>query len=155
MVFDGLIVSKCWKTLGSDGCGRRADGPCKEEELVAIETHDAFYVRTVGSIPYRLWVYADRVDAKLEDLAGTTLDDVTVDWRNGIVRITFLAGKQTEASAIRANDFTRVDIPRGGVGASRIVKTASRKGDTIEIVMDTGETLRIESKSFAVDVLGG
>ena len=29
--------------------------------------------------------------ATLADLEGSTLDDVTVDWRNGIVRITFLA----------------------------------------------------------------
>jgi len=96
------------------------------------------------------------VDAKLEDLAGATLDDVTVDWRNGIVRITFLPSpKHSESFAIRAEEFARVDIPRGGRGASRIVKSATRKADTVEIVMETGETLRIESKSFAIDTLGG
>jgi hypothetical protein len=95
------------------------------------------------------------MDAKLEDLAGATLDDVTVDWRNGIVRITFLPSDKLAAAAIRATDFTRVDVPRGGPGAARRVKAARRSGATVEIVMETGETLRIESESFALDVLGG
>jgi hypothetical protein len=92
--------------------------------------------------------------ATLADLEGSTLDDVTVDWRNGIVRITFLASpKLGETCAIRATDFTRVDIPRGG--ASRLVKSATRSGRSTEIVMESGETLRVESESFAIDVLGG
>ena len=96
------------------------------------------------------------MDAKLEDLAGATLDDVTVDWRNGIVRITFLPSpKIPVASAIRATDFTRVDVPRGGPGAARRVKSAAREGLTTKIVMETGETLRVDSASFAIDVLGG
>ena len=96
------------------------------------------------------------MDAKLEDLEGATLDDVTVDWRNGIVRITFLPSpKIAAASAIRATDFTRVDVPRGGPGAARRVKSANRHGSTTEITMETGETLRVDSTSFAIDVLGG
>ncbi len=95
-------------------------------------------------------------DGHLEDLTGATLDDVTVDWRNGIVRITFLPTPKThEACAIRATDFSRVEVPRGGAGASRRVKTATRRGDMIEIAMESGETLRVQSASFAVDVLGG
>ena len=96
------------------------------------------------------------MDDKLEDLKGATLDDVTVDWRNGIVRITFLPfGKHTEARAIRANDFSRVEVPRAGVGASRLVKSAARKGTTTEIVMESGEVLRLDSPSIAIDLLGG
>ena len=96
------------------------------------------------------------MDDKLEDLKGATLDDVTVDWRNGIVRITFLQfGKHTEARAIRANDFSRVEVPRGGVGASRLVKSATRKGTTTEIVMESGEILRLDSPAIAIDLLGG
>ena len=99
-------------------------------------------------------MYDPRVDGHLEDLAGATLDDVTVDWRNGIVLISFLASPKTkETSAIRASDFTRVEVPRGG--ASRKVKSAKRTGDTIEIVMESGEVLRVQSASFAVDLLGG
>jgi hypothetical protein len=94
------------------------------------------------------------VDGQLEDLAGATLDDVTVDWRNGIVLISFLASpKNKETSAIRAIDFTRVEVPRGG--ASRKVKSAKRNGDVVEIVMESGEVLRVQSASFAVDLLGG
>ena len=96
------------------------------------------------------------MEPTLDQLTGATLDDVTVDWRNGIVRITFLALPSLgEACAIRATDFSRVDIPRGGPGAARRVKSASRDGRRTEIVMETGETLRVESESFAIDVLGG
>ncbi len=92
------------------------------------------------------------VDGALADIVGAALDDVTVDWRNGIVRITFLAAKGGEAHALRATDFTRVDIPRG---KSRLVKSATRKDKTTEIVMDGGETLRIDSDAIAIDALGG
>ena len=96
------------------------------------------------------------MDAKLEDLVGATLDDVTVDWRNGIVRITFLpSSKMTAATAIRATDFTRVEVPRGGAGAARRVRSATRTGAVTEITMETGEVLRVESTAFALDVLGG
>ena len=94
------------------------------------------------------------MDEHLADLAGATLDDVTVDWRNGIVLVSFLASPKTkETSAIRAIDFTRVEIPRAA--ASRKVKTASRKGDAVEIVMESGEVLRVQSASFSFDLLGG
>jgi hypothetical protein len=95
------------------------------------------------------------VAGKLEDLAGATLDDVTVDWRNGIVLISFLPSEKHEACAIRASEFSRIDVPRGGPGASRLVKSARREGTTTEIVMETGETLRLESPSIAIDLLGG
>jgi hypothetical protein len=100
--------------------------------------------------------YPPSVQPTLEHLSGATLDDVTVDWRNGIVRVTFLPSEKVgEACAIRATDFTRVEVPRGGVGASRRVKQATRTGHATEILMESGETLRIESESFALDVLGG
>jgi hypothetical protein len=99
-------------------------------------------------------VYDPHVDGHLEDLAGATLDDVTVDWRNGICLISFLASPKTkETSAIRATDFTRVEVPRGG--ASRKVKSAKRTGNVVEIQMESGEVLRVESATFAVDLLGG
>lgn len=91
----------------------------------------------------------------LETLAGATLDDVTVDWRNGIVLVTFLAAHaQHPASALRATDFSRLEVPRGGKGASRRVRSAEQSGDTISIVMETGETLRVTAGRFAVDELG-
>jgi hypothetical protein len=94
------------------------------------------------------------VDGNLEDLAGATLDDVTIDWRNGIVLISFLASPKTkETSAIRAIDFTRVEVPRGG--ASRKVKNVSRTGDVVEVAMESGEVLRVQSASFSFDLLGG
>jgi hypothetical protein len=99
-------------------------------------------------------VYDRRVDENLQDLAGATLDDVTVDWRNGIVLISFLASpKNKETSAIRAIDFTRVEVPRGA--GSRKVKSAARKGDVVEVAMESGEVLRVQSASFSFDLLGG
>ena len=95
------------------------------------------------------------MEATLNDLTGATLDDVTVDWRNGIVRITFLPGEKIGATAIRVMDFTRVEVPRSGAGAARRVRSATRSGKTTEIVMESGEALRVESESFAIDVLGG
>jgi hypothetical protein len=93
-------------------------------------------------------------DGNYEDLEGATLDDVTVDWRNGIVLISFLASPKTkETSAIRAIDFTRVEVPRGG--GSRQVKSASHKGNVVEVVMESGEVLRVQSASFSFDLLGG
>jgi hypothetical protein len=92
------------------------------------------------------------MDGMLEDLAGTTLDDVTVDWRNGIVLITFLPSpKMRSPSALRATDFSRVEVPRAGAGASRRVKSVAQDGDTVAIAMESGETLRISAARFAVD----
>ena len=59
------------------------------------------------------------------------------------------------ATAIRVMDFTRVEVPRSGAGAARRVRSATRSGKTTEIVMESGEALRVESESFAIDVLGG
>lgn len=108
----------------------------------------------------RAFVYArsvsDTNDVKLEDLAGATLDTVTVDWRNGIVLIGFLSvGKREESCAIRAADFSRVEVPRSSGAAARHVKSAARAGDTLVIVMESGESLRVQSASFAIDTLGG
>jgi len=91
---------------------------------------------------------------KLEDLVGATLDDVSVDWRNGIVLVSFLASRaQHSTCAIRATDFSRVDVPRAG--ASRLVKGAEQTGDTVAITMASGETLRVTAARFALDDLGG
>ncbi len=95
-------------------------------------------------------------EVKLEDLAGATLDRVAVDWRNGIVLVTLLnVTKHNESCALRATEFSRVEVPRSGPGASKIVKSATRSGDTLVVVMESGESLRVQSASFAIDVLGG
>jgi len=91
----------------------------------------------------------------IDDLAGSTLDRVTVDWRNGIVLATFLnVTERDEACTVRAADFSRVEVPRGASSSKR-VKSASRSGDVLTIVMDSGETLRVESKRCDVDVTSG
>lgn len=93
---------------------------------------------------------------KLEDLAGATLDTVTIDWRNGIVLIALLGvTKHGESCWIRASDFSRVEIPRSGNDSSKRVKSATRQGDTLVLTMESGESLRVQSGAFAIDVLGG
>ena len=94
------------------------------------------------------------MDEQLADLAGATLDDVTVDWRNGIVLISFLPSpKERSPSVVRATDFSRVEVPRAG--ASRRVKSVAQDGDTIAVLMESGETLRVTAARFALDHHGG
>lgn len=97
----------------------------------------------------------DNHELSLEDLAGATLDRVVVDWRNGIVLVTLLnVTKHDESCALRATEITRVEIPRGA-SASKTVKSATRTGSTLVVEMESGESLRVESKSLAIDLLGG
>ena len=94
------------------------------------------------------------MDTRLGELPGAILDQVAVDWRNGIVRITFLSTpKRPHACAVRALDFTSVAVPRDG--ASHRVKSATSEGDLLEIAMESGETLRVRAASFAFDELSG
>ena len=93
-------------------------------------------------------------ELKLEDLAGATLDRVAVDWRNGIVLVTLLNVKDHESCALRATEFSRVEVPRSA-SASKIVKAATRSGDTLVLSMESGEALHVQSARFAIDVLGG
>ena len=94
------------------------------------------------------------MDGQLDGLAGATLDDVTVDWRNGIVLISFLPSpKERSPSIVRATDFSRVEVPRAG--ASRRVKSVAQDGDTVSVLMESGETLRITAARFALDHHGG
>ena len=81
------------------------------------------------------------------DLAGTTLDQVSVDWRNGIVLVTFLS-PQTPPPALTATDFSNLDLPRAKAGASHRVKGVRYEEETVTIAMESGETLRITAARF-------
>jgi len=87
------------------------------------------------------------VNDALHTLAGATLDQVQVDWRNGIVLISFLAAPN--ARAIRAMDFRTVAVPRSA-GSARVTSAVVRDA-ALEITMDSGERLRVEAASFALD----
>jgi hypothetical protein len=98
----------------------------------------------------------------LDDLRGATFDDLTVDWRNGIVLLGFLPSTtRTGCRALRATSVTRVALSRGS-GASAIVKDVrcsdtdgSTTGASLELTMDSGEVVRVEAASFAVSVTAG
>ena len=85
-------------------------------------------------------------------LAGATLDQVQVDWRNAIVRISFLATPQP--CAVRAMDFRSVVVPRSTGAAARVASATTRDG-ALEIALESGERLRVEAASFAFDALSG
>jgi hypothetical protein len=99
-------------------------------------------------------------DHRLGDLSGATLDQLAVDWRNGIARLTFLPSPaMRESYALRATDVIRVDVARGA-GASRIVRevrevTRDASHTTVEVAMESGEVLRLEARSIAIDGIGG
>ena len=98
----------------------------------------------------------------LDDLRGATFDDLTVDWRNGIVLLGFLpSATRTGCRALRATSVTRVALSRGSA-ASAIVKDVrcsdtdgSTAGASLELTMDSGEIVRVEAASFAVSVTAG
>jgi hypothetical protein len=95
------------------------------------------------------------------DLTGATLDELTVDWRNAIARLTFLPVKAgAETCAVRASGIVRVSLERTS-GAARVVRSVRHLAAvgspraTLEIAMASGETLRLEAASFAIDPTGG
>jgi hypothetical protein len=95
----------------------------------------------------------------LEALAGATLDHVTVDWRNGTARLTFLPGKNShEPHAIRVSELHRLHVDRTK-HASPIVKEATRAGSghhaKVSLTMESGEALVIEAGAIVLEPAGG
>ena len=89
----------------------------------------------------------------LQGLIGSTLDTVTLDWRNGIALATFLgAGGSLAAYVLRATDVTALELPRSNA-ASKIVRAAKIDGRRATIVMESGEELHVDAASFSVDAL--
>jgi len=97
----------------------------------------------------------------LEDLIGATLDEITIDWRNGIALATFLASpKMKESCALRLTGLVRVDVTRTP-RASRLVREV-RRADVpgiaparVEIALESGERLALEAASIELDPIGG
>lgn len=90
---------------------------------------------------------------KLEELKGSTLDTVTLDWRNGIALATFLgAGASRSASVLRATDVTMLELPRTAA-ASKIVRSAKIEGNRATLVMETGEELHVVAATFSFDAM--
>lgn len=89
----------------------------------------------------------------LEALAGSTLDTVTLDWRNAIALATFLrGGGSVSAYVLRATDVVALELPRSR-SASKIVRSANVVGDRATIVMTSGEELQIAAGSFSIESL--
>jgi hypothetical protein len=97
----------------------------------------------------------------LPDLLGATLDHMSIDWRNAIVRVSFLKRpSQVESHSLRVHGVSGVSLTRGA-GASRIVREA--RADTgqggsavsLHLQMESGERIVIDGASFGVDPVGG
>ncbi|MGH7280020.1 MAG: hypothetical protein ACRELY_00730 [Polyangiaceae bacterium] len=85
------------------------------------------------------------------ELAGATLDQVSVDWRNGIVVVSFLvSGGGATSKVLRAADFSRVEVPRSRKDTSHRVREVVANGDLLTIAMESGDELRINAKEFAI-----
>jgi hypothetical protein len=97
----------------------------------------------------------------LDDLAGATLDQITIDWRNGIVRVTFLASpRMKESCALRLTGVVRVDVTRSAkpsrhVRAVRRVDAPGARPARVEIALESGEHLAFEAASIELDPIGG
>ena len=97
----------------------------------------------------------------LDDLTGATLDQITIDWRNGIARATFLASsRMKESCALRLTGVVRVDVTRSAK-ASRHVRAVHRvdapgvSPARVEITLESGERLAFEAASIEIDPIGG
>jgi hypothetical protein len=98
---------------------------------------------------------------ELPELRAATLDQMSVDWRNAIVRVSFLKPPtQLESYSLRVHDVRRVTVTRGAE-ASRIVREvrveAGDEGAPVSLclAMESGETIRIDGGRFGVDAVGG
>ena len=104
-------------------------------------------------------------EPSLESLRGLTLDEITVDWRNGLARVTFLPAASTSQSfAVRVTDVTRVGLERKA-GASRVVRDVRRHAgggasaggppSSLEIEVLSGEVVVVEARAFALERITG
>jgi hypothetical protein len=95
-------------------------------------------------------------DPHLDQLAGATLDNVTVHWRNGTALVGFLpSAKMDEGYTIRVEGLRRLDITRGPM-AARLVKSATHVSKNhMELVMEKGEKLTIEADTITLVGGGG
>ena len=96
--------------------------------------------------------------ARYQDLQAAILDHVTVDWRNGTARVTFLAsGAAHGPHAVRVGELLGLHLERGAA-ASRIVReasySASKEVSVLSVTMESGEVMRIEAGSIALDGTG-
>lgn len=91
----------------------------------------------------------------LEHLRGATFDDLTFDWRNGIVLVGFLpSATRKECRMLRATGVTRMSLSRTTT-PSALVKTVRHADKGVELTLESGETLSIDAADFAVNVTAG
>lgn len=95
------------------------------------------------------------MDLALDDLRGATFDDLTMDWRNGIALVGFLpSATHKECRMLRATGVTRLSFTRTA-SASALVKEVRASDSTVDLTMESGETLSLDAAAFAVSVTAG
>jgi hypothetical protein len=97
--------------------------------------------------------------ARYENLAGATLDHVTIDWRNATARVTFLPTRGShEAHALRVSELTRLHVDRAP-HASRVVREVTRTEVggrvSVSIAMESTEVVQIDAGVVVLESIGG
>ena len=92
----------------------------------------------------------------LDHLAGATLDNVTVQWRNGTAIVAFLpSAKMSEGYAIRIEGLRRLDVTRGAKASHQVTKATEVSKHHVELLMEGGEKLTIEADRILLIGNGG
>ncbi len=95
-------------------------------------------------------------DPHFDHLAGATLDNVTIHWRNGTAMVAFLPSpKMAEGYAIRAEGLRRLDLTRGAKASHQVTKATEVSKHHVELVMESGEKLSIEADQITLLGNGG
>ena len=95
-------------------------------------------------------------DPHMDHLAGATLDNITIQWRNGIALVAFLPSpKMIEGYALRAEGLRRLDVTRGAT-SSHVVKSAVHvTKHHVEVLFEGGEKITIEAEQLTLVGNGG
>jgi hypothetical protein len=94
----------------------------------------------------------------MKHLAGAILDRVSVNWRNSIAHITFLRPPaMRESHALRVTGLAHLEIAEKGETPRLVREVRLSEGGLVrvEIVMEGGESLRLEAREIALDPIGG
>jgi hypothetical protein len=92
----------------------------------------------------------------MDHLAGATLDNVTVHWRNGVALVSFLPSeKMSEGYALRAEGLRRLDLTRGAKASHKVTSASHVTKQHVEISFESGEKLNLEADQITLVGNGG
>jgi hypothetical protein len=98
---------------------------------------------------------------ELTELRAATLDQLSLDWRNAIVRVSFIKSPtQLEAYSLRVHGVRKVTVARGERASGTVREARAEAGEggagvSLHLTMESGETIVILGADFGVDAVGG